>query len=350
MIKKVLVFAGVLVASIGFAQTGSISIVSLPASIEAGETVTLQLTYTSDVEVTVTAQLFQTQEGSLNPDYDTYQAEFHSQNNAAGTDVPVSITFTVPVTTTPTASLTNRQYTFTFKLTSTTGATDFGWFNGTQDNIVEILAAPILIDNINFKTNPPTTAALGQTISFDFEFTLTETRNVKAGLAVYTTSGDYVRNAEVAGTEVAQYFSDEDETTTTPVTKTASILIPSGLETTAQLNANEVYRVAITIFTTDWVYITDKKVPITITATTDIANNTTQAVQAIPLSSGLAYRIRSEYSIDAITIYGIQGNVISTPVSISDTEAEISTAGLASGVYTIVVSTQKGITNLKIVK
>jgi hypothetical protein len=88
--------------------------------------------------------------------------------------VPVSITFTIPAATTPTASLTNRNYTFQFKLIAVTGGGEFGYNNNTADNIITILPSTTVVDNIDFVTTPASSVAKGGNITFDFAYTLTE--------------------------------------------------------------------------------------------------------------------------------------------------------------------------------
>ncbi len=348
MRKKISTIIAACIASIGFAQTGSIAIVSLPDQATAGETITIQLTYTSDVQVNVSAELFRTQESSVNCDYTTWQAATTADNKAPGTDVPVSITFTIPAATTPTASLTNRDYSLQFKLIAVTGGSEFGYNNNTQDNTIEILPSTTVIDNIDFVTTPAASIAKGGTLTFDFAYTLTETRNVKAGLAVYTTGGDFLRNAEVGGTEVAQYFSDEPATTTTPVQKTASISIPAGLATSNELAAGEVYKLGVSIFTTGWAYMSDKKVDITITNATDISLIENSGLSIIPQAQNID--IQTQSTISAITIVSAAGTTIQVPVSIEGTQATIASNGLAQGTYIVQVTTKNGIVSGKIVK
>lgn len=348
MRKKISTLIAACIASVGFAQTGSIAIVSIPDQATAGESITIQLTYTSDVQVNVSAELFRTQESSVNCDYTTWQGATTADNKAPGTDVPVSITFTIPAATTPTASLTNRDYTFQFKLIPTAGGGDFGHNNNTQDNTIEILPSTTVVDNIDFVTTPAASVAKGGTLTFDFAYTLTETRNVKAGLAVYSTGGDFLRNAEVGGTEVAQYFSDEPATTTTPVQKTATISIPAGLTASNELATGEVYKLGVSIFTTGWAYISDKKVDITVTSGTDIDEVDAASLSIIP--QGTQYIVHVSHAITHVSVISTSGASIHVPISIDGMKATIESNGLAQGTYIVQVATGNGIVSGKIVK
>lgn len=348
MRKKICTLVAASIASFSFAQTGSIAIVSIPEQASAGETITIQLTYTSDVQVNVSVELFRTQESSVNCDYGTWQTATSVSDKAAGTDIPVSISFTIPPATTPTASLTNRDYSFQFKLIPSAGGTDFGHNNNTQDNIIEILPSTTVIDNIDFVTTPPASVAKGGTVTFDFDYTLTETRNVKAGMAVYTTAGEYVRNAEVGGTEVAQYFTDEEATTTTPVQKTATITIPAGLPASTELAAGEVYKLGVSIFTTSWSHILDKKVDITITSGTDIA--TIETLDLTIAQQGNVYEISCASVILNVTVISATGAMVQAPILIQGSQATIETSNLAKGTYIVQISAVSGIGSSKIIK
>jgi hypothetical protein len=347
MRKKISTLIAACIASLGFAQTGSIAIVSIPDQANAGETITIQLTYTSDVQVNVSAELFRTQAGSNNCDYTTWQAATTADNKAPGTNVPVSITFTIPAATTPTASLTNRNYTFQFKLIAVTGGGEFGYNNNTADNIITILPSTTVVDNIDFVTTPASSVAKGGNITFDFAYTLTETRNVKAGLAIYSSTGTYLRNAEVNGSEVAQYFSDEPATTTTPVQKTASITIPAGILASNQLASGEVYKLGVSIFSTSWAYITDKKVDITITSGTDIAAIDASQLSIIP--QGDVCIISAQSTINTVRINSVSGATVNIPVSIDGQQATLTTSGLAKGTYIIQAATATGTISGKLV-
>jgi hypothetical protein len=260
MKKNLLPLLVVLMTNLGFAQTGSISIVSIPNQIEAGTTVDLQFTYTSDVTADFVVQLFETGVGTLAPDYGTWKTAVTVAAQPAGTDVPITVSFKVPGTVNPSSSLTNRQYTFDLKMTAV-GSHDFGYSNGTADHTVEILPSSVVVDNINFTAATDATVNPGDNLSVSFSYTLADVRNVKAGLAIYNSTGGYVGNAMVGGTEVAQYYGNEPATTTTPVQQTATIAIPSGIIPSSQLPSGQVYKVVVTIAMANpnWTYITDKK-------------------------------------------------------------------------------------------
>ncbi|MBK8806989.1 MAG: T9SS type A sorting domain-containing protein [Bacteroidales bacterium] len=284
-------------ASVLFAQTGSVAVVSIPDEIEAGDTVDIQVSYTSNIPVTVTAQLFQTQENLLSPDYNTWVKAFTLKDKPADTNAIVTISFIVPGSTAPSTTLTNRQYTFDFKLTPTAGGSDFGYNNGTADHTVIIKPSSIVFDKIDFKNAEVLIKKVGETITVDFEYTLSDVRNVKAGIAIYSSTGAWVGNAMVGETEVAQYFSDQAKTTTTPVQKTATIVIPEGLKPSALLENGNVYKLVVTIAKADWGWITDKKVDITIENIEEVVE------ERIQLPSYMLSEVEAGKSLDFGVMY-----------------------------------------------
>lgn len=351
MKKLILPFLILLLANAGYTQTGAISVVSIPDQIEAGATVDLQFTYTSDVPADFVVQLFQTQENSLAVDYTTWQAAVTVADQPAGTNLPITVSFTVPASISPSSSLTNRQYTFDAKLTSVTGGTDFGWSNGTAAHTVEIVPSSVVVDNIDFTAATPASVDPGDNLSVSFEYTLSEPRNVKAGLAIYTTDGAYVGNATVEGTEVAQYFSDQPATTTTPVQQTASIAIPATLTPSSQLPAGQQYMVVVSIYTTTWEYLTDKKNVITVNEPTGVNTTSVEArLNVFPNPASDAVHVSYPGEIQSITLYTASGSEIIIDPVLTDNGFNINTSGLKKGIYILNVSTGEGTGSVKLMK
>lgn len=315
MKKKLLSALMLCLTSLGMAQTGSISIVSIPDQIESGATVSLQFTYTSNVEVTLSAQLFQTEVGVITPDYTKYVAGVTTEVLPADTAATVTVAFKVPASAVPTAQLTDRQYTFDLKLTETTATTakEFGYSNGTADHTVEIIPSSVPVDNISFTKAPVASVDPGTTLSVEFEYTLADSAHVKAGLAIYDARGTYLRNA-MAGTEVANYYMSLPKTTTSPVSQTALIQIPATLTPSSQLAAGESYKVVITIFTTKWAYKVDQKNDIIVADVSKIAD------------------VLNTFTNEVVTVYNMQGAVI--------TSGSAESISLESGFYILKSATK----------
>lgn len=352
MKKLILPFLSFLLANLGFAQTGSISVVSIPDQIEAGSIVDLQFTYTSDVNADFVVQLFQTQENSLSVDYTTWQTSVTVADQPAGTNIPITVSFTVPATVEPSSSLTNRQYTFDLKLTSVSGGTDFGWSNGTANHTVEILESSTVVDNIDFTAATAASVNPGENLTVEFEYTLSEVRHVKAGLAIYTTGGAYVGNAMVDGAEVAEYFSNEPATTTTPVQQTAIISIPAGITPTSGLAADEVYMVVVTIYNTDWSYLTDKKNAITVNDPLSISGSLAASeLNVYPNPATDEVHVSYPGTITSVKVYSASGSEISAEATVLDNGlVKINTSNLEKGAYILNVSTNEGTASVKLMK
>lgn len=339
-------------ASLAFAQTGSIAIVSIPDEINAGTTVDLEFTYTSTVDVDFTVQLFQTNAGALSPDYSTWvKAVTVEALPASATAAPVVVSFQIPANIPPSSALIDREFTFDLKLTDVTSGTDFGYSNGTANHTVEILPSLTLADNIYFTAPTATSVNPGESLTVEFEYTLSEMRNVKAGLAIYDASGAYVGNAMAGGTEVAVYFSNTDATTTTPVSETATIAIPADITPSSELPGGQVYKVVITIASTSWDYIMDNKNDITVNSPTAVSKAVESLLEIYPNPASDVVNVSYPGKIESIQLHNTNGHMISIDVtSLSNGLFNLNTSTLEKGIYLLTVSTNEGTAVLKLVK
>lgn len=352
MKKNLLSFLLTAATTLGLAQHGSIAVVSIPDDAEVGSTVELKFSYTSDVPVSLTAQLFQTKENSLTTDYNTWKGVKTLDGLQADTNAEVTVQFTIPSTVDPSAIIGDRKYVFDLKLTQTGAATDFGWSNGTEAHTINILPSSVAVDNLAFITTPVATVEAGGSIDVDFGYTLKDTANLKVGLVIYDSQGTYVSDAKVDGKEVSVAFAKVPKTTTTPVQKQVTLPIPAGLAPSTDLPAGQVYKTVISIFTTSWAYVTDKKSPVTVTVpATGISDVALSNVKVYPNPATDFVNVSYVGNLQGIQLYNAAGVELNVNTTVLNTgEASINTSTLGKGIYLVKIATLEGTTSVKLVK
>jgi hypothetical protein len=332
---------------------GSITVdaATVPDQIEVGATGAITFTYTSNVDVDIFVEMFTTNAGATAVDFTTYKIGVNVQDQPAGVDVPITVNVPIPAALPLSSTLGNRQYTFALKLKPALTTGDFAYSNGTANHTVEIIASTVVIDAISFTSSTPASINPGDVLTIDFQYTLPQARNLKAGLVIYTSAGGYFAEGPSGS---IQYFSSEPATTTTPVTRTVNITMPAGITPSADLPAGQVYKVVVGINTTADGYIVDAKNDITVNAlTTGIRKNNAivSKLNVFPNPATDVVNISYPGTIESVVLYHTSGSKVDMDATpLSNGLFNINTSALEKGVYILMVSTNEGIASVKLVK
>lgn len=276
---------------------GSISIVSIPASTAAGTNASIQITYVSDVNCILTASLRQTNANVTSVNWSIFFNQLVTTNLPATAGSTVTLTYPILAGQATSASLpAGVQYTYAFKLTKT-GGTDFAYNDGTAANLTSVTAAAVT-NTVNI-TSAPTAVVAGGSVLVNFNYTLINAGKVKVEVRKFDGT-TYISGA--AGLVVDAYIDPAAATTTTPVTASKTLLIPSGTIPSTGLIGAENYKVVVTIYTSAFGYIADKKSNITITANHPSWNGATSGVwtDATNWSTGIVPNQNSNVTIAAL--------------------------------------------------
>jgi hypothetical protein len=272
---------------------------------------------------------------------------YNNEPATTTTPVPQTASITIPSTLTPSSLLPAGQV---YKVVVSIFTTSWGYISDKKNDIV---VNTMVVDNINFTGPTPSTVDPGTDISVPFEYTLSEERNVKVGLAIYDGSGVYVSNATVGGTEVATYYSNEPATTLTAVQKSATVAIPAGLTPSALLPSGQVYKVVISIFTTTWTHIIDMKNDITVNdLTAGLFHKVDKSkLSVFPNPATDLVTISYPGKIESVNVYNASGSNIEVEANnFNGGELQINTSSLKSGIYILKVSTNEGVASEMLVK
>jgi hypothetical protein len=284
---------------------GSISIVSIPASTAAGTNASIQITYVSDVNCSLSASIRQTNANLTSVNWSNFYNQLVTTNLPTTAGSPVTLSYPILAGQAPSASLpAGVQYTYAFKLTKT-GGTDFAYNDGMAANITSVTAAAVT--NTVTITSAPTTVVAGGSVLVNFNYTLINAGKVKVEVRKFDGT-TYISGA--AGLVVDTYIDPAAATTTTPVTASKTLLIPSGTIPSTGLTGAENYKVVVTIYTSAFGYIADKKSNITVTANHPSWNGATSGVwtDATNWSTGIVPNQNSNVTIAAL---GTQPTIIS---------------------------------------
>ncbi len=250
------------------AQTGTVNIVSIPATIEAGTSGAIEVTYTSDIACKLNITLRETKPNETSADWDSWNGQMDVAGLVA-TSTPTTVTFNYNIAggQTPSSGLASGvQYTFAFKLVGDNAEGNFGFNDGQAANLVEITAPSSVVNSVNF-TSVPTTIAAGDDLLANFEYTLVNEGKVKVDVRKY--DGDtYINNASALVAEA--FINPAAATTITPVADSKTLTIDESTPISSSLSGNENYKLVVGIYDSAWKSIMEVKRDLTITASLGI--------------------------------------------------------------------------------
>jgi hypothetical protein len=241
-----------------FAQT--ITPVGLPASSEVGSAPSLNFNYTSLVECKVVANLFLFNidgNGVITADWGGWKAGGSVANlPATSTNVQQAVSVSLPGNLVLSSNLpVGKIYVWAYQIENMAG----GYLAGGQTSTT-IIASNNALDIIAIN-NPPTSINAGSTITISVNYTLAGARLIKFGISKFSSAGAWIE--DLVGTGV----DNLPGTTTTAVTLTQDLVIPSNAVPSASLTNGEYYKIDAAIFTPGYAaYKIGTNTNITITA------------------------------------------------------------------------------------
>ena len=256
------------------AQTGTINIVSIQSPIEVGASGTITLTYTSTVPCYLNTTLRET-----NPNLNTVNwTPWHGQQDVTGlpiaaTATTVTFNYAIPASEVSSASLATSkpgvQFTFAFSLRPTAGGGGFAFRDSTAANLVTLNPSSVVTNSVNI-TSVASTISAGSNLTVNFNYTLASAGKVKVEVRRFNGT-TYIGGA--AGLIIDTYIDPAAATTSTPVAATKTLTIPFATPLSSSLTNPDNYKVVVTIYTSVFAYISDKKSDLTITAISETTWN-----------------------------------------------------------------------------
>lgn len=316
--------------------TGSITIVSIQNPIEAGTDGTLELTYTSSVDVELRSQIRRTNANATSVDWSQGYNNIATTLPAAATATAVSIPYPVLIDMMPTADLPDGvNYTFAFELHRTGGGEidqvdKFAYNDGQQANITTITASSGVTNTLNILSSTVSTVAAGSTIDINFEYTL-----IADGKATVEVRRYNAENYDGAGGIVAEYPNPLAATGNTPVSLTYTLTIPAGTPLSSELTDPNNYKVRVNLEDPSGSGFSEKKKDLTITAPLAVEDNVKNSFTFYPNPVSDVLTLKSNgLQAKTISIIDVMGRTVRV---INNTEnlKSIDVSNLKTGLYII---------------
>ncbi len=318
------------------AATGTITVVSIQSPIQVGGTGTITLTYTSDVECKLNAQLRQTTPGTLSPDFGPWHGQmFSGVLPIASVATTVTLNYAVSGSEVTSANLpATVQYTFFFQLNPTVGSGGYAGNSGTAANLVTINPSSTVTNNVNI-TSAPTTVAAGSSLNIGYNYTSAAANQVKVEVAKFNSLGNYMTNVAFV------IINPAGPTTTTPVADTKALLIPNGTIPSASLTGGETYKVLVAVNDPTGAYITGKTSDIIITPSLGVQENTKNQLSFYPNPAKDVLNISSNGSeFKSFSIIDMLGRTVQT-INNAENVQSVDVSNLKAGVYLINTDTKQ---------
>tara|TARA_B100000809_G_scaffold264125_2_gene319117 strand:+ start:24024 stop:25067 length:1044 start_codon:yes stop_codon:yes gene_type:complete len=319
------------------AQTGSVTIVSIQPSIEAGTSGAIEITYTSDVACQLNIQLRETNANLTTVNWSPWHGQMFV-NNLAIAAVPTTVTlnYSIGGGQTTSANLTSGvQYTFTFKLSGDNSEGDFGYNDSQTENLVTVTAPSLVVNSAVF-TSVPTEIIAGSDLLANFEYTSVNEGIVKVDIRKY--DGD---TWLADGLVVASFINPAAATTATAVADTKTLSIPIDTPISSSLAGAENYKTVVTLYDDSWGFIVETKSDLLITETLGInsveVQNTT--IYPNPVEDRLFINFKANKA-ENITISDITGKVIKN-ISVFNNLNSIDVSDLKQGMYILNTDTNE---------
>jgi hypothetical protein len=319
------------------AQTIS-PVTALPTSSEVGSSPSLNFNYTASEACKIRVDLWIVNvdgNGVITNPYDAYKAGNASATlPATAIDIQQAVTVSLPGNLGLSSSLpAGKTYAWDYKILR---ASDDGYLIGNQV-ATTILASSSVVDGIVINS-PPTTISAGSTITISVDYTLSGPRLIKFGISKFSSSGAWIN--DLVGTGV----DNLPATTTTPVTLTQDLMIPSNAIASANLTNGEYYKVDTAIFTPGYAsYIMGTNSNITVTGALGIENFSESKFRISPNPVSNKLYLNKEFK--KITIYDITGKKILQSIPTSDNSIDVSR--LKKGMYILISDTNQKVKFLK---
>jgi hypothetical protein len=346
MKKQLLLFLSFLMIStfITFkAQTGSVTIVSIQSSIEAGTNGAIEVTYTSDVACTLNVQLRETNPNETKVNFNKWIGQMNVADLAiATTPTTVTLNYSVSGAQTSSADLaTGVQYTFSFKLVGDNAEGDFAYNDGETANITTITAPTSVVNSVSF-ISVPTEISAGSDMTANFEYTLTNEGKVKVDIRKY--DGETWLSD---GLIEEDFIDPAAATSVTPVLDSKTLLVPDDTAISSSLTGDENYKIVITLYDSSWTFIMQTKSDLTITQSLGV-NSIEEEIFAFypnPVENILMVK-SNNLTVKSLSIFDMTGRIVK---NINNTEnlKSIDVSNLSKGIYIIKTDNNKKYTFLK---
>jgi hypothetical protein len=323
LILTILLFSGI---SAAIASTGSITITSpaFPANIEAGGTLAVSITYTSDVNCKMNYGIFLTNANDDTPNWSTWKSG-GSIDLTAATDSAIVLNLEIPGDFN-TANL-EEGIDYILALSLNDGA-DFAWNNA--GNIIKVGASSVAVNTVNFITTPPAVVHPGDKIVIDYEYTIAEgdSNQVKVSITEYTSSGTWV------GDLVAAYPGLKANTGTTPVQASDTLTIPEDATLSSELTSGNVYKMELGIYTGSWGYLMSNKLDVSVEIATGIRNVEQENLSVYPNPTSGIIHLKGVEPGASIRIFNTTGVQVKQMLSVNPETINVSE--LSTGMYFLV--------------
>lgn len=329
--KKHLLLIGLFITSATtlFAGTGTITVTSMPTTIEAGTTAAITVQYTSDAACKLNVAIFKTKANGTDLDWNTYQTQVDVTGlSIAASPTSVNVNVPLPAGMTPSASLpAGVKYVWCFQLNDGPNS-NYAWNNSPSTNSFTVTPSSVVADAINFTVTPKASVAQGEQVTVDIEYTLVAESSIKVSVSEYSTSWAYF------GDVVKVELNNEPATTTTPVKKSVVITIPTDAKLSSTLAADRSHKWDIGIYTTSGTYKVSNKSNATIIAGNSTAvKNANTSIELIATQGGVSVRNAEGQSIQ---IYNMAGAKLNSSVAQSSNEF----ISLPKGIYVVTIGSQ----------
>jgi hypothetical protein len=316
-----------------FAQTIS-PVGSLPASSEVGSVQTLNFNYTSPVKCVIVANLFLFNiDGNnvITPDWDGLKAGGKSGFlPVTAKNVQQAVSVSLPADLVLSSNLpAGKIYVWVYQLETLIGGS-IPWGRG-QD-ATTIIASTAVLDILKIN-NPVTSISAGSTITISVDYTLAGPRLIKLGISKFNTVGTWIEDLVVEG------IDNLPGTTTTPVTLTRDLVIPSNAVISANLQDGEYYQIDTAIFGPGYAGLkVGKSAKITITAgPLGVEEFSKNSFKIFP--NPVANKLFLNDDFESVKVYDLSGKKVIQLNNASENSVDVSQ--LKKGTYILVSDTNK---------
>lgn len=289
------------------AQTLTVNAVP-PSAI--GSSVTISFNYTSTASCSVYAELRIANidsNGTITQDFSNssnfISGAFSNALSIASTTTSGSLSISVPGNAVPSSSLpVGKTYSWVYKLTPGVNnydelGTTYQFTGGTIINSTNTIDSLVLV-------NPPTEIVAGSTVTVTVNYTCPDTRLIKFGISIYNASG-FVSDL------VGEGVDNLPATTSSPVTLSLDLTIPSNATPSANLPAGQFYKVDTALFTPNYAsYILGNSSNTNLTAPLSTSSFNKSNVKLYPNPVSTILEIDNSIEYATYEIFDISGKLI----------------------------------------
>ena len=307
---------------------------TIPTNVPAGSTASFSLDYTSAVACNISVSLYKTLANSTSPDYTNGFQTYIDGGSipATATASTQVINLPIPGSQTPSTNLpAGVQYVWTYFLKTGPDANG-SYLAGSNTSPITIIASTTVTDAISFVGTPPASVAAGASPSVGYQYTAkTADRITKVSLSLYDAGG---YKSDVVGF----YLNPSSMTTTTPVTQTPTLMIPSGTTPTANLPSGQYYQWEVAIYSAGYAtYLGGTSSPATVTSSTlatSEVKNIKNATYPNPVKDVVNFTKSSE--VKTVKITDLSGRMLLNQAKDFTNGMNVST--LKKGIYIITIN------------